>query len=120
LGSGARPFALSAYWFLLLVVFIALRAMFRAPMANFDELIPLKLAEAMSARGVLDPNWRLADLPDHLRYDQYNFYLYNMTAYAVIKVAGWFSVAPLSALRLANLGFQLAALAFAAAGPRRI
>ena len=102
------------------MAFVAVRATFRAPMANVDEMIPLKLAEAMSARGALDPNWRFADLPGHLRYDQYNFYLYNVAAYAVIKVAEWFSVAPLSALRLANLGFQLAALAFALDALRRI
>jgi hypothetical protein len=85
-----------------------------------DEAIPIKLSEAMSARGSLDPNWRFADLLPHLHYDQYNFYLYNIIAHGVITVAEWFDRWPVGTLRRANVLFQLLALAFAIDAMRRV
>ena len=103
-----RRVAAATYWVSLVIVFLALRAkQFEAILD--DESIPVKISEAMRARQSLDPNWRFADLPHHFRYDQYNFYLYNVVAHGVITVGGWLHLAALFALRWANVPFQLAA-----------
>ena len=112
--------AWATIWFCLLILFVALRARASHPIVNADELIPVKLSEAMVARGSLDPNWRLADLPDNFRVDQYNFYFYNVVAHGVIQLAGVLGRPALAALRHANLVFQLLALAFALDALRRI
>ena len=74
---------LAVYWFCVVVIFVALRLNISDAELNIDELIPIKISEGMSARGDLDPNWRLADLPWFWNIDQYNFYLYNMVAHGV-------------------------------------
>ena len=109
----------AAYWIGLLIVFLALRARQLEAILD-DEWIPLKISEAMRARHSLDPNWRFADVPHYFRYDQYNFYLYNVVAHAVITVGGWLHLAALIALRWANVPFQLLALAFTVDAARRI
>jgi len=114
-----QDIVLAAYWACLVIVFFALRAKSLEAILD-DEWIPIKISEAMRARRSLDPNWRFADVPHYFRYDQYNFYLYNVVAHVVITVGGWLHLAPLIALRWANLAFQLAALAFAADAVRRI
>ena len=114
-----RDSLLAAYWICLLIVFLALRAKHLEAILD-DEWIPLKISEAMRARRSLDPNWRFADVPHYFRYDQYNFYLYNVVAHAVITVGGWLHLAALFALRWANVPFQLLALAFTADAARRI
>jgi hypothetical protein len=115
-----RQTALAAGWISLLIAFVALRAKAAHPLFNIDELIPIRMSEAMSERGRLDPNWRFAELPEYLRDDQYNFYLYNIVAHGVVTVAGWIDRAPLLALRNANTLFQLLALAFSLDALRRI
>ena len=117
---GLHEVMLAGYWLCLLIAFIALRAKASHPLINIDETIPIKMSQAMSARGNLDPNWRFADLPEYFRYDQYNFYLYNVVAHWVIQVAGWIDRSALIALRNANALFQLLALAFAVDALRRI
>jgi hypothetical protein len=117
---GLQEVALAACWLCLVFAFIALRAKAGHPFVNIDETIPIKISQAMSARGKLDPNWRFADLPEYLRYDQYNFYLYNVVAHAVITAGGWIGRAALASLRNANLLFQLAAAVFALDALRRI
>ena len=107
------------YWICLVILFVLLRAK-SSNLVFIDETIPIKISQAMTARGNLDPNWRSADLPEELRYDQYNFYLYNVVAHFVIKVAGWLGRSGLGELRHANLLFQLLALAFAVDALRRI
>ena len=102
------------------VIFIALRLNISDAGLNVDELIPVKVSEGMSARGDLDPNWRLADLPWFWNIDQYNFYLYNVVAHGVLKIAGWVGGSALSALRLANVVFQLTALCFCLDALRRL
>ena len=114
-----RDIVLAAYWVCLVIVFLALRAKQLEAILD-DESIAVKISEAMRARRRLDPNWRFADLPHYFRYDQYNFYLYNVLAHAVITGGGWLHLAPLFALRWANVPFQLAALAFTADAARRI
>ena len=109
----------AVYWIALLLVFFLLRAKSLQTVLG-DEAIPIKLSEAMSARGSLDPNWRFADLLPHLHYDQYNFYLYNIIAHGVITVAEWFDRWPVGTLRRANVLFQLLALAFAIDAMRRV
>jgi len=114
-----RDIVLAAYWVCLVIVFLALRAKQLEAILD-DESIAVKISQAMRARRSLDPNWRFADLPHYFRYDQYNFYLYNVLAHAVITGGGWLHLAPLFALRWANVPFQLAALAFTADAARRI
>ena len=97
---------LTVGWILVLVAFFALRLIRGDAIINQDELIPLRLVEAMSARGTLDPNWNLAEL-GILKYDSYNFYLYNLLAFFVIKPAQWLGLPALGALRVANLVMQL-------------
>jgi len=115
-----RAVALVAYWPCLLVAFVALRLNLSDVQFNIDELIPIKVSEAMSARGNLDPNWKFADLPWFWNRDQYNFYFYNIIAHAVVTLGSWLGAAPLPALRLANVVFQLCALGFAVDALRRI
>jgi hypothetical protein len=112
--------ALVAYWSCLLVAFVALRLNLSDVQFNIDELIPIKVSEAMRARGDLDPNWKFADLPWFWNRDQYNFYFYNIVAHAVVTLGSWLGAAPLPALRLANVVFQLCALGFAVDTLRRL
>lgn len=111
--------ALTPGWILLLFVFFALRLIRGEAILNQDELIPLRIAEAMSERGVLDPNWNFADL-GLLKYDSYNFYLYNLLAFFLIKPAQWLGLPPLGALRVANLIMQLGAMWLARDALRRL
>jgi len=92
-----------------LIVFFALRLIRGEAIINQDELIPLRIAEAISERGVLDPNWNFADLGP-LKYDSYNFYLYNVLAFFLIKPAQWLGLPALGTLRVANLIMQLGAM----------
>jgi hypothetical protein len=114
---GSRP--LTAIWIVVLVVFFALRLIRGEAVINQDELIPLRVADAMSARGILDPNWNFADL-GLLKYDSYNFYLYNILAFLLITPAQWLGLPPLGALRVANLLMQLAAMWLARDALRRL
>jgi hypothetical protein len=106
-------------WAAMLVAFIALRLVRGEAVINADELIPLKIADAMSARGTLDPNWRFADL-GVFQYDSYNFYLYNVLAFLLIKPAQWLGLPALGTLRVANIVMQLAALWLARDALRRL
>jgi hypothetical protein len=110
---------LTAGWIIVLTAFFALRLIRGEALINADELIPIKVAEAMSARGTLDPNWSFADL-GLLQYDSYNFYFYNVLAFFLIKPAQWLGLPPLGVLRVANIAMQLATLWFARAALRRI
>jgi hypothetical protein len=101
-------------------VFVALRLNISGAELNIDELLPVKISEGMSARGDLDPNWRFADLPWFWNIDQYNFYLYNVVAHGVLKISAWTGGSALLALRLANVFFQLLALAFCLDALRRM
>src|SRR4051812_38382282 len=114
-----RRALLTVGWILVLIAFFALRLIRGAAIINQDELIPLRLAEAMSARGTLDPNWNWADL-GILKYDSYNFYFYNLLAFFVIKPAQWLGLPALGALRVANIVMQLATLWLARGTLRRI
>src|SRR3954467_15918583 len=96
-----RRALLTVGWILVLIAFFALRLIRGAAIINQDELIPLRLAKAMSARGTLDPNWNWADL-GILKYDSYNFHLYNLLAFFVIKPAQWLGLPALGALRVAS------------------
>src|SRR5436305_9717895 len=115
----SRRALLTAGWILVLIAFLALRLIRGAAIINADELIPLKIAEAMSARGTLDPNWNVADL-GNLRYASYNFYLYNILAFLLIKPAQWLGLPALGALRVGNLIMQLATLWLARDALRRM
>jgi hypothetical protein len=114
-----RTVAWAAYWVCLVIVFLALRA---KPLEGIldDEWIPVKVSEAMTARRTLDPNWRFTDLPPHFRYDQYNFYFYNIVAHVLITVGEWLHRPALFVLRRANVLLQLLALAFTVDAARRI
>ena len=111
--------SLTAIWIVVLIVFFALRLIRGEAVLNQDELIPLRIAEAMRARGILDPNWNFADL-GLLKYDSYNFYLYNLLAFFLIKPAQWLGLPPLGALRIANLLMQLGAMWLARDALRRL
>jgi hypothetical protein len=116
----APAVVLVVYWACVLALFVALRLNISDAELNIDELIPVRISEGMSARGDLDPNWRFADLPWFWNFDQYNFYLYNVVAHGVLKIAAWVGASALPALRLANVFFQLLALAFSLDALRRI
>jgi len=106
-------------WVVVLLAFFALRLIRGEAVINADELIPLKIAEAMSARGTLDPNWNFAEV-GVFKYDSYNFYFYNVLAFFVIKPAQWLGLPPLGALRVVNLAMQLATLWLACNALRRM
>lgn len=108
-----------AAWLCVMVAFVALRLPAK-DMLNGDEQIPIALSKVMSERGSLDPNWRFAELPEHLKYDQYNFYLYNIVAHAILQVGAWLRVPDLIALRWANVLFQTAAALLLAHALRRL
>ena len=116
----AHRIALAAYWTCVLALFVALRLNLSDAQLNIDELIPVKVSQAMSARGALDPNWRFGDLPWFWNGDQYNFYFYNIVAHGMLKAGAWFGASALPALRLANVVFQLFALAFSINALRRL
>src|SRR5262245_39161391 len=116
---GLPEVALAACWIGIVIAFVALRIK-SSGMVFADEMLPLKISEAMSARGDLDPNWRLADLGENFRYDQYNFYLYNIVAHFAIEAGGWLGRSAIGVVRHANVVFQLLALAFAIDALRRI
>jgi hypothetical protein len=107
-----------AGWVALLVAFVALRLIRGEAIINMDELIPLKLAEAMTARGSLDPNFATADLGP-MQYNSYVFYFYNIVSFFAIKAAHWLGVPPLGLLRVLNLILQLLAIALASDALRR-
>lgn len=110
---------LTAGWTVVLVVFFAFRLIRGEAIINGDELIAVRVAEAMSARGILDPNWNFADL-GLLKYDSYNFYFYNVLAFFLIQPAQWIGLPPLGALRVGNLLMQLAGMWFARDTLRRL
>lgn len=99
-------------------LFVALRANFSHPMLNIDEGIPVLVSEAMTRRGVLDPEW--SHIAKDPAFHTYNFYLYNIVAHGVIKLAAVMHASPYAALRLFNLIFQLLALALSLDTLRRI
>ena len=106
--------------FILAVILLICLRVNPSEMINIDEIIPLKVAESMQARGSLDPNWALADLPEYFKYDQYNFYLYSIVSYFSIKVGNAFEVEPLSTLRYLNVFLQACAVMFVADTLRRL
>ena len=113
-----RDIVLAAYWVCLVIVFLALRA--KHLEAILDESGSRSRFPRRCGRGEPRPELALRRCPHHFRYDQYNFYLYNVVAHAVITVGGWLHLAALFALRWANVPLQLAALAFTADAARRI
>lgn len=111
--------------FIVLVIAVIAAVYVRIPvdpniLINVDELIPLAVSEAMDRRGVLDPNWVHADLPEYFKYDQYNFYLYNIVSHISIKTFGYLGIEPLIALRLTNLILQVLAIFIFCDALRRI
>jgi len=107
-----------AYLICLLALFVVLRANFSHPMLNIDEGIPILVSQAMTRRGVLDPDWAyIAKVPE---FHQYNFYLYNIVAHGVIKLADAMHASAYATLRLFNLVFQLLALTLWLDALRRI
>lgn len=86
---------------------------------NVDELIPLAVSQSMTALGKLDPNWRHADLPEFFRYDQYNFYFFNILSHVSINIGDNFDAERLTALRVANIIYQLTAVVLLIDGARR-
>jgi hypothetical protein len=60
----------------------------RAPAGHYDhpdEIITARIVEHIFATGVWDTNWALADLPENLKYDQYNFSSYIVASAAIIR-----------------------------------
>src|ERR1043165_5377419 len=109
----------SIVWALgLLALFVGLRANFSHPWLNMDEGMPMAVSQAMTRRGVVDPDWAFPaeNPPSH----QYNFYLYNIVAHGVLRLTAGLHVSPYPTLRVLNLMFQLAALALTLDALRRI
>lgn len=86
--------------------FLYLRLNLNTKLINIDEDIPLRVSAAMTAMGVLDPNWELTDLAPWARVPQYNFYSYNLASHAMIRAGRLIGIEPIIALRLANLLYQ--------------
>lgn len=99
------------FWFALIAVFVWLRLPLPSDrMINVDEKIPVAISAAMTASGHLDPNWALADVPQMFRYDQYNFYLYNVLGHFAQQAGALVGMEPLDALRIMNIVCQAGAL----------
>jgi hypothetical protein len=64
----------------------------------------------MSEAGRLDPNWTVAS-PHYYQYPQYNFYSYNILSHFLIAATAPLGVQPIVVLRIANVVYQLTALA---------
>lgn len=87
---------------------------------NIDEIIPIAVSKSMETRESLDPNWIHADLPEFLKYDQYNFYSYNILAHLVLSNAADSYGNELVYLRTLNLIIQLISLALIVDAIRRM
>lgn len=99
------------FWLALIAAFVWLRLPLPPErILNIDERIPVAISIAMSESGHLDPNWALADMRPIFKYDQYNFYLYNVLGHFVQQAGALAGMAPLDALRIMNLACQLGAL----------
>lgn len=100
-----------AIWFVAIAMFFFLRwqpdpeAIF-----NMDETIAPAVSEAMLDLGYLDPNWYLTNLPDHFRYDQYNFYLYMILAHFSIISGSIFGFEAVHSARIFNIFMQIASI----------
>lgn len=89
---GARP-----RWEIPLLVAIVVMALVargwnlgRGPV-HPDEPLVVGVVEGMRTRGDWNTNWRLADLPENLRYDQFNFSGYHVAARLYAPVAERFT-----------------------------
>ena len=90
------------------VLFVSLRLDLRDNYINIDELIPVMVSHSMRELGNIDAKWALArDLPLNFRYDQYNFYSYNLVAHTILMVFG--PSLPFIKLKFANVIFQAVA-----------
>lgn len=89
-----RPFVAGippAFW---LAVVLALAAMLRLGALAFDyghpdEVIAVKVPQALIARGSLDTNWIHADLPVDFKLPQYNFSGYLLAMAGALLVKAW-------------------------------
>lgn len=95
---------------LLLAAFLALRVDFSTAENSMDERIVLSVSKGMSETGRLDPDWTVAS-PHYYRYRQYNFYSYNILSHLLIVATAPLGAQPIVVLRIANVVYQLAALA---------
>jgi hypothetical protein len=100
----------AAAWVLLIAAFLALRVDLTTQENSMDERIVLSVSKGMVETGQLDPNWALAS-PHYYHYSQYNFYSYNILSHLLITATAPLKVQPIVVLRIANLFYQLAALA---------
>ena len=91
----------------ILCLFISMRCLTNVNL-NIDETIPLRVSDWMRESGTLNPNWAHADLIEFLKYDQYNFYFYNIVAHISLVVGSWFGIEQLVTLRILNLLLQFA------------
>ena len=100
----------AAGWVLLIAAFLALRVDLTTQENSMDERIVLSVSKGMSETGQLDPNWAVAS-PHYYQYPQYNFYSYNILSHFLITATAPPKVQPIVVLRIANVIYQLAALA---------
>jgi hypothetical protein len=100
----------AAAWVLLIAAFLALRVDLTTEENSMDERIVLSVSKGMSETGQLDPNWTVAS-PHYYQYPQYNFYSYNILSHFLITATAPLRVQPIVVLRIANVFYQLAALA---------
>lgn len=106
----ARRWWWAAAWVLLLAAFFALRIDLSTQENSMDERIVLSVSKGMEETGRLDPNWTIAS-PHYYQYPQYNFYSYNVLSHVLIVLTAPLHAEPIVVLRIANLVYQLAALA---------
>jgi hypothetical protein len=105
-----RRWLWAAAWLLLLAAFLALRVDLSTQENSMDERIVLSVSQGMSEAGRLDPNWTVAS-PHYYQYQQYNFYSYNILSHFLIVATAPLGAQPIVVLRIANVVYQLAALA---------
>lgn len=112
--------------FLFLVILIAILGIYlRVPidsnhLINIDETIPVAVHEAMEERGILDPNWSYTALPEYFRYDQYNFYSYNLISHFFLSQFDNNPEGDIFVLRVMNYIFQIGAALFLFDAARRL
>src|SRR5579864_6678056 len=108
-----------ATWLIILAAFVALRIDLSGGENSMDERIVLAVSQGMSDSSRLDPNWAFAS-PHYYQYPQYNFYTYNILSHFLIALSMPLHVAPITALRIANIVYQLGALGLIVLTLRRL
>jgi hypothetical protein len=99
--------------FLCCAVYIFFRVKAGNTYGQMDEIIPVGIMGNILKTGCWDTNWVLADLPQHFKYDQYNFSSYILFSTVIVKILAHvlqmlkMSVSALIVLRILSVLFHV-------------